>query len=309
MNAANILDTYITRAQQLPAIKTAIVHPVERSSLTSAVHAFQQGLIIPLLIGRAQRIQQQAEKLALDLSDIEIIDTAHSHAAADTAVALAREKRVNAIMKGDLATSELLNPILNKHSGLRTERRLSHVFLLGVDNYHKPLIITDAAINVTPDLQSKTDIVQNAIDFATALGTEVPKVAILAAVEKVKASMPSTIDAAALCKMADRDQIRGAILDGPLAFDNAISRQAASDKHINSAVSGDADILLAPDLEAANMLAKQLIFLGNAQAAGLALGAKVPLILNSRADNLQTRLISCALATILAHHTAETREV
>jgi len=206
------------------------------------------------------------------------------------------------LMKGSLGSSELLSAVLDKRSGLRTERRLSHIFVFDVPSYHKPLIITDAAINIAPDLMTKRDIVQNAIDFAHALGNENPKVAVLAAVEKVKANMQSTLDAAALCKMADRGQITGGIIDGPLAFDNAISRQAAIDKHINSPVSGEADILVAPDLEAGNMIAKQLIYLAGAKSAGIAVGARVPIILTSRADGVVARLASCALASYMVHH-------
>jgi len=222
--------------------------------------------------------------------------------AAECACALIREAKAEALMKGSLGTSELLSAVVHKSKGIRTERRLSHVFVFDIPNYHKPLVITDAAINVAPNLSIKQDIVQNAIDFCMSMGIPEPKVAILAAVEKVKPTMQSTLDAAALCKMADRGQITGGILDGPLAFDNAISLQAARDKHINSPVSGEADILLAPDLEAANMIAKQLIYLADAKSAGLALGARVPIILTSRAEGTLGRLASCALASYMVKH-------
>ncbi|WP_261844030.1 bifunctional enoyl-CoA hydratase/phosphate acetyltransferase [Aliamphritea ceti] len=295
-------DHIISQSHQYPPLKTAIVHPVEPNGLNGALDAAEKGIIAPVLIGPAQRIQVQAKKLQRDISQYPIIDTAHSHAAAEKAVQLASKGTVSALMKGDLASAELLSAILNKASGLRIERRLSHAFLLDIPRYHKPLVITDAAINVTPDLQVKADILQNAIDLCLSLGITTPKAAILAAIEKVKPGMPSTIDAAALCKMADRHQIHGAIVDGPLAFDNAISLQAARDKHIQSPVSGDADILLAPDLEAANMLAKQLIYLANARSAGLVLGASVPIVLNSRADGSDARLASCALAALTVQH-------
>ena len=298
----NQLEYFIEQARQSTAITTAVVHPVEGNGLAGALEAAKQGLINPILIGPEHKIRQASEEINADLNGIKVINTEHSHEAAEVACDIVRQGNAQALMKGSLGTSELLGAVLNKEKGIRTERRLSHLFVFDVPNYHKPLIITDAAINVVPDLYTKKDIVQNAIDFAHALGNEHPKVAILAAVEKVKANMQSTIDAAALCKMADRNQINGGILDGPLAFDNAISKQAAIDKHINSPVSGEADILLAPDLEAGNMIAKQLIYLAGAQSAGVAVGARVPIILTSRADGVVARLASCALASYIVHH-------
>ncbi len=298
----NQLEFFIDEAVKARPVTTAVVHPVEHNGLMGAVEAAERGLITPILVGPASKIKAAADKYELNIDNYELIDVEHSHAAAEQAVRLIREARAETLMKGDLGTSELLSAVIHKTQGIRTERRLSHVFVLDVPNYHKPLMITDAAINVAPDLLTKRDIVQNAIDFCHALGIKEPKVAILAAVEKVKPTMQSTIDAAALCKMADRGQITGAILDGPLAFDNAISLQAAIDKHITSAVSGDADILLAPDLESANMIAKQLIYLADAKSAGIALGARAPIILNSRSDGTLARLASCALASHMVLH-------
>ncbi|MCV6624653.1 MAG: bifunctional enoyl-CoA hydratase/phosphate acetyltransferase [Cellvibrionaceae bacterium] len=291
------LEQFIEQATTARPVTTAVVHPVAENGLSGAVEASNKGLIKPILIGPAYKIQATADAEQLNISGLEIIDVPHSHAAAEAAVNLIREGSAETLMKGDISTSELLAAVIHKQHGIRTERRLSHVFVLDVPNYHKPLFITDAAINVDPKLDQKKDIVQNCIDFCLALGIAQPKVAILAAVEKVKSYMPATIDAAALCKMADRGQIKGGILDGPLAFDNAISREAAIDKHIDSPVSGDADILLAPDLESANMIAKQLMYLASAKSAGIALGARVPIILNSRSDGTLARLASSALAS------------
>ncbi|WP_299980734.1 bifunctional enoyl-CoA hydratase/phosphate acetyltransferase [uncultured Pseudoteredinibacter sp.] len=303
MNAAHgQLEQFIERAIAARPIRTAVVHPVAQNGLCGAVEAAEKGIIEPILIGPEARIRACAEEEGLDISPYAIIDTPHSHAAADKAVAMVKEQQAEILMKADLSTAELLDAVIDKQHGIRTERRLSHVFVLDVPSYHKPLMITDAAINIDPKLPQKKDIVQNCIDLCHALGVSEPKVAILAAVEKVKSYMPATIDAAALCKMADRGQIKGGILDGPLAFDNAISKQAAEDKHIDSPVSGDADILLAPDLESANMIAKQLMYLANAKSAGIALGAKVPIVLNSRADGTFARLASCALASQLVLH-------
>lgn len=296
------LEFFIEQAIKAPPIRTAVVHPVDHNSLVGAVEAAEQGLIEPVLIGPESKIKFAAEENGLDISRYEIINTAHSHAAAEVACDLVRVSDAQALMKGNLNTSELLSAVVHKTKGIRTERRLSHAFIFDVPNYHKPIIITDAAINIAPDLMTKRDIVQNAIDFCHALGVDVPKVAILSAVEKVKPNLQSTIDAAALCKMADREQITGGLLDGPLAFDNAISQQAAIDKHIKSVVSGDADILLAPDLESANMIAKQLVYLANAKSAGIALGARVPIILTSRSEKTLGRLASCALASHLVLH-------
>ncbi len=302
----NQLEFFIEEAVKARPVRTAVVHPVEHNGLMGAVEAAERGLIEPILVGPEAKIRATADKFQLNIDGYELIDVEHSHAAAERSVSLIREARAETLMKGDLGTSELLSAVIHKTLGIRTERRQSHIFVLDVPNYHKPLMITDAAINVTPDLLVKRDILQNSIDFCHALGINEPKVAILAAVEKVKPSMQSTIDAAALCKMSDRGQITGAILDGPLAFDNAISLQAAIDKHITSPVSGDADILLAPDLESANMLAKQLIYLANAKSAGIALGARAPIILNSRSDGTLARLASCALASHMVLHPQET---
>lgn len=296
------LEFFIEQARQAKPIRTAVVHPVDHNSLMGAIEAAEQGLIEPLLVGPEHKIRAAAEIEGIDLSPYEIVSTEHSHEAAERACALVRCAEAVALMKGSLGTSELLAAVINKTKGIRTERRLSHVWVFDIPNYHKPLIITDAAINVAPDLLTKRDIVQNAINFCHSLGIHRPKVAILAAVEKVKPAMQSTIDAAALCKMADRGQITGAILDGPLAFDNAISLQAAIDKHIDSPVSGEADILLAPDLESANMIAKQLIYLAGAKSAGLAVGSKVPIILTSRAEGTLGRLASCAMASHMVYH-------
>lgn len=296
------LERFIQLAIEARPVITAVVHPVAENGLCGAIEAANKGLITPILVGPKAKIEAAAQENSLDISAYELIDVPHSHAAAETAVNLIREGRAETLMKADISTSELLAAVINKQHGIRTERRLSHVFVLDVPNYHKPLFISDGAINVDPKLDQKKDIVQNCIDFCHALGIKEPKVAILAAVEKVKSYMPATVDAAALCKMADRGQIQGAILDGPLAFDNAISQQAAIDKHIDSPVSGDADILLAPDLESANMIAKQLMYLANAKSAGIALGARVPIILNSRSDGTLARLASCALASHMVLH-------
>ena len=298
----NQLEFFIEQARHAKPIRTVVVHPVDGNGLGGALEAAEQGLIEPTLVGPKAKIEAAAEELNADIKAFRLIDTEHSHEAAEVACQLIQQCEGDSLMKGSLGSSELLSAVLDKRSGLRTERRLSHIFVFDVPSYHKPLIITDAAINIVPDLMTKRDIVQNAIDFAHALGNENPKVAVLAAVEKVKANMQSTLDAAALCKMADRGQITGGIIDGPLAFDNAISRQAAIDKHINSPVSGEADILVAPDLEAGNMIAKQLIYLAGAKSAGIAVGARVPIILTSRADGVVARLASCALASYMVHH-------
>lgn len=272
--------------------------------MAGAVEAAQAGLIEPILVGPAARIEETAKSANIDLGKLEIVDAEHSLDSAKKAVELVKQGRAEVLMKGSLHSDELLSAIVSRDGGLRTGRRISHVFVMDVPTYHKVLIITDAAINITPTLDDKVDICQNAIDLVNSLRhdkTEKPKLAILAAVETVNAKMPSTIDAAALCKMADRGQIKGGILDGPLAFDNAISKQAAETKGIKSSVAGDPDILLAPDLEAGNMLAKQLTFLANADSAGLVLGAKVPVILTSRADSVRSRIASCAVAAMVAH--------
>ncbi|MEH6649323.1 MAG: bifunctional enoyl-CoA hydratase/phosphate acetyltransferase [Motiliproteus sp.] len=298
------LEFFIEQTSKTPAVSTAVIHPVDANSLNGAIEAAERNIIEPILVGPEDKIRATAEMEELDISPYRIINTLHSHESAEKAVALARSLEVRILMKGGLATDEMLKAVIHKDKGVRTERRLSHIFMLDVPNYHKPLMITDAAINVVPDMNIKRDIVQNAIYFAQALGIDQPKVAILAAIEKVKSTMQSTVDAAALCKMSDRGQIIGGLLDGPLAFDNAISLEAAHDKHIISAVAGDADILLAPDLEAANMIGKQLIYLAGAKSAGLVLGARVPIVLTSRAEKTLGRLASCALAALQVTHGA-----
>jgi phosphate acetyltransferase len=294
-------DRLIARCRGLAPVPTAVAHPCDESSLSGAIDAAQAGIILPLLVGPERKIRAAAEKQKLDLSRYEILDAPHSHAAAEKAVELVRLGKAELLMKGSLHTDELMGAVVHKESGLRTERRISHVFIMDVPTYHKPLFITDAAVNIFPTLDDKVDILKNVIELAQALDIKKPKVAILSAVETVNSKIPSTIDAASLCKMADRGQISGAVLDGPLAFDNAISREAAEIKHITSAVCGEADILLAPDLEAGNMLAKELTFLANADAAGIVLGARVPIILTSRADNVRVRMASCAVAALYAH--------
>ncbi|OHC63287.1 MAG: enoyl-CoA hydratase [Rhodocyclales bacterium GWA2_65_20] len=285
----------------LAAIPMGVAHPCDAESLKGALQARDRGLIVPTLIGPADKIRSLAEQHGLDLHGCRIIDVAHSHAAAETAVALARSGEVAALMKGSLHTDELMSAVIDKATGLRTERRISHVFVMDVPTYPRPLLITDAAVNVAPTLEEKQDIVQNAIDLALMLHIAEPKVAVLAAVETVNPKMQSTLDAAALCKMADRGQIRGGVLDGPLAFDNAISVVAARTKGIKSVVAGQADILLVPDIESGNMLAKQLEYLADALAAGIVLGARVPIVLTSRADSAQTRTASTAVAVVIAH--------
>jgi phosphotransacetylase len=294
-------ERLLERCRSLEPVPTAVAHPCEATALSGAVEAAQLGLIVPLLVGPADTIAAIAKSTGIDLGGLQIIDVPHSHAAAAKAVELIREGHAEILMKGSLHTDELMSAIVARDGGLRTGRRLSHVFVMDIPTYHKVLIITDGAINIAPTLEDKVDICQNAIDLARSLGLETPKVAILAAVETVTSKMPATIDAAALCKMAERGQIRGGILDGPLAFDNAISLQAARTKGISSDVAGDPDILLAPDLEAGNILAKQLSFLANADSAGLVLGARVPVILTSRADSVRSRIASCAVAMLVAH--------
>jgi phosphate acetyltransferase len=294
-------ERLLERCAGLDPVPTAVAHPCEESALVGAIEASELGLIKPILVGPADRIAEVARASALNLDGIEIVEAPHSHASAAKAVELVRQGRAELLMKGSLHSDELLGAVVARDAGLRTGRRISHVFLMDVPTYHKVLIVTDAAINIAPALEDKLDICQNAIDLAIALGVTRPKVAILAAVETVNSKMPSTIDAAALCKMADRGQIKFAILDGPLAFDNAISRQAADIKGIRSDVAGDPDILLVPDLEAGNILAKQLSFLANADSAGLVLGARVPIILTSRSDSVRARIASCAVAVLVSH--------
>ena len=294
-------EQLVARCKSFAPVTTAVVHPCEQSALAGAAEAAAAGLITPIYVGPKARITDIADKGGIDLGDAEIIDAPHSHAAAQQAVALVREGRAELLMKGSLHTDELLGAVVARESGLRTGRRISHVFIMDVPTYHKVLIVTDAAINIAPSLEDKVDICQNAVDLAVSLGLKQPKVAVLAAVETVTSKMPATLDAAALCKMAERGQIKGALLDGPLAFDNAISRDAARTKGIESDVAGDPDILLAPDLEAGNILAKLLSFLARADSAGLVLGARVPIILTSRADSVRARIASCAVAMLAAH--------
>jgi phosphotransacetylase len=294
-------DQLLARCRGLAPIPTAVAHPCEATALAGALEAHQLGLIVPILVGPARRIEAVAEATRLDLTGVRVDDVPHSHAAAERAVALVRSAEAELLMKGSLHTDELMEAVVARESGLRTSRRISHVFLMDVPTYPKVLIVTDAAINIQPSLEAKADICQNAIDLARTLGLERPKVAILSAVETVTSKIPSTIDAAALCKMADRGQIGGGILDGPLAFDNAISKEAAATKGIRSDVAGDPDILLVPDLEAGNMLAKQLTFLAGADSAGLVLGSGVPIILTSRADSARARTASCAVGMLVAH--------
>lgn len=300
--AGTQLQRLLKMAEAQAPLRTAVVHPVDALSLRGAVEAGRRGLIEPILIGPATRVRAAAQVVGLDISALELIDVEHSHQAAARACDLAAIGQVAAIMKGALHTDELLEAIVSASSGLRTDRRMSHVFVLDVPTYPRPLLVSDAALNIAPDLETKRDIVQNAIDCALAMDIAEPKVAILSAVETINPKMVSTLDAAALCKMAERGQIVGGRLDGPLAFDNAISPEAAKAKGIQSAVAGCADILIVPDIEAGNMLAKQLFYLSNAQSAGIVMGARVPIILTSRSDPEASRLASCALAILVSQH-------
>ncbi len=287
--------------EQLSPVRCAIVHPCDRDSLLGPLEAARRGIITPLLVGPEAKIRAVAAAVDADLSAISIVPVLHSHAAAEKAVELARAGEVESLMKGSLHTDELLAAIVPSDTGLRTERRMSHVFVMDVPSYPRILLITDAAINIYPGLEVKVDIVQNAIDLAHVLGIREPKVAILSAVETVSPKISSTIEAAALCKMADRGQITGGLLDGPLAFDNAISPEAARTKGIVSSVAGQADILIVPDLESGNMLAKQLSYLAGAEGAGVVMGTRVPIALTSRADSVRTRLASAAVMAMVAH--------
>ncbi len=291
----------IGRAKGLEPIPVAVAHPCDKESLKGPVMAAQEGLIEPILVGPESKIRSVAEEFGIDLHGIRIVDTKHSHESAALAVTLVRTGDAEALMKGSLHTDELMGEVVSRANGLRTARRISHVFLMDVPTYHRPLLITDAAINIAPTLEEKVDIIQNAIDLAHVMGIPEPKVAILSAVETVNPKIESTLHAAALCKMADRGQIKGGVLDGPLAFDNAVSLVAAKTKGIKSAVAGQADILVVPDLESGNMVAKQLEYLANALSAGVVLGAKCPIVLTSRADTAETRTASCAIAALMAH--------
>lgn len=302
MNESQRYQSLIESARSITSPICAVAHPCDASSLGSAVEAARLGLFRPILIGPQERIDAVAEQCGIDLCGLERIDAPHSHASADVAVECVQSARASLLMKGSLHTDELMHSILKHKGGLRTERRISHVFIMDVPNYPELLFITDAAINIFPDLETKADIVQNAIDLHRGLGLGTPRVAILSAVEQVNSKIPGTIDAAALCKMAQRGQITGGELDGPLALDNAISMEAARIKGIDSPVAGRAQILVVPDLEAGNMLAKNLTFLGGASAAGVVVGARVPIILTSRADSRSTKLASCAVASLYADH-------
>lgn len=295
-------DALVQAAAALEPLPFAVVHPCDALSLQGALQATRQGLIKPILVGPKAKIRAAAESNGLDLDDCRIEDVPHSHAAAARAVAMVHAGKVAALLKGALHTDELMGAVLDREHGLRTERRASHVFALEVSTYPKPLFLTDGAINISPGLLHKRDIAQNAIDLAHAIGIKVPKVAILSAVETVNPAIVSTLDAAALCKMLDRGQITGAELEGPLAFDNAVSVAAAAIKGIHSPVVGHADILMVPDLMTGNMLAKQMIYLAGATSAGIVLGARVPIALTSRSDGSRSRVVSCALARLLAHH-------
>ena len=291
-------DRLIARAQAAPRARTVVVHPCDETSLQGAVEAAALGIIEPILVGPWGKIKAVADTCGLDVSGLPLVDVPHSHAAAAKGVALLRAGEGSLLMKGSLHTDELMHEVAAAETGLRTARRISHVFVMDVPTYAETLFITDAAINIFPDLDAKRDIVQNAIDLHIRIGLGTPRVAILSAVETVTTKIPSTIEAAALCKMADRGQITGGLVDGPLAFDNAIDPEAARIKGITSPVAGRAQILVVPDLEAGNMLAKNLSFLANADAAGLVVGARVPIILTSRADSLRSRMASCAIAVL-----------
>ena len=293
-------EQLIAAVTALPAAPTAVAHPCSEGALRGAVEAAELGIIAPILVGPRAKIAAVAAAAGLDITAFPLVDAAHSHDAADKAVALVREGRAETLMKGSLHTDELLGAVVNRETGLRTERRISHCFLLDVPGHEKVLIITDAAINIAPSLEEKVDIVQNAIDLAQAMGLAEPKVAILSAMETVNPRLASTVEAAALCKMAERGQITGGLLEGPLALDNAISVEAARIKGIGGPVAGQADILVVPDLEAGNMLAKSLGYLAGADSAGIVMGARVPITLTSRADSVRSRLASCAVAALVA---------
>jgi phosphate acetyltransferase len=293
-------DRLIAKAKGVPAAKTIVVHPCDETCLRGPIEAAEAGIIVPIFVGPASKITAVAREHKLDIEKYEIVDVPHSEAAAAKAVELIRQAKGELLMKGSLHTDELMRAVTASSTGLRTARRISHVFVMDVPTYAETLFITDAAINIFPDLDCKRDIIQNAIDLYTQVGLGVPRVAILSAVETVTSKIPSTIEAAALCKMADRGQITGGVLDGPLAFDNAIDPDAARIKGITSAVAGRAQILVVPDLEAGNMLAKNLVFLLKADTAGIVLGARVPIILTSRADSVRSRMASCAVAVLYA---------
>jgi phosphate acetyltransferase len=294
-------ERLLARAKEVPAATTVVVHPCDETSLRGPVEAAEAGIVRPILVGPAAKISAVAREHGIKIDRFEIIDVAHSEAAAAKGVELVRESKGELLMKGSLHTDELMRAVTSGQTGLRTARRISHVFIMDVPTYGETLFLTDAAINIAPDLDAKRDIIQNVVDLFTQVGLGTPRVAVLSAVETVTSKIPSTVDAAALCKMADRGQITGAILDGPLAFDNAIDPEAAKIKGIKSEVAGRAQILVVPDLEAGNMLAKNLVYLAKADAAGLVLGARVPIVLTSRADSVRSRMASCAAAVLYAH--------
>jgi phosphate acetyltransferase len=302
-------ERLIARATALAPLPCAVAHPCDESSLRGAVEAAQMGIIQPILVGPKKRIEAVAAECGLDISAFELVDAPHSEGSAETAVRLAREGKAEMLMKGSLHSDELMAAVVKRDTGLRTARRISHCFIMDVPAIDRVVIVTDAAVNIFPTLEDKVHIVQNAIDMARALGLEQPKVAILSAMETVNPKVPSTIEAAALCKMAERGQITGGLLDGPLALDNAIDLGAARIKKITSPVAGLADILVVPDLEAGNMLAKSLSFMADADAAGIVLGARVPVILTSRADSVTTRLASCAVAALVAQARRESAKL
>jgi phosphate acetyltransferase len=293
-------ERLIARAKQVPPVTTIVVHPCDENSLRGAVEAAEAGLINPILVGPGAKISAVAQEHGLDIGRFEIVDAPHSDEAAAKAVQLVHESKGEVLMKGSLHTDELMREVTSSQTGLRTSRRISHIFIMDVPTYSETLFITDAAINISPDLDAKRDIIQNAIDLFTQVGLGTPRVAVLSSVETVTLKIPSTIDAAALCKMAERSQIVGGLLDGPLAFDNAISPEAAKAKGIHSEVAGRAQILVVPNLDAGNMLAKNLTFLAKADVAGLVLGARVPIVLTSRADSVRARMASCAAAVLYA---------
>jgi phosphate acetyltransferase len=293
-------EALLERCRTLEPVPTAVAHPCEETALAGALEAGAKKLITPILVGPAAKIRDVAKKSGLDLGSTRVVDAPHSHGSAAAAVAMIRSGEAELLMKGSLHTDELMKAVVSRHGGIRTARRISHCFIMDVPGHPDALIITDAAVNIAPTLDDKVDIIQNAIDLAHAMGVAEVRVAILSAMETVNAKVPSTVEAAALCKMADRGQITGALLDGPLALDNAISPEAAAIKQIVSPVAGRANVLVVPDLEAGNMLAKSLSFLAQADAAGIVLGARVPIILTSRADSLLTRLASCAVAVMVA---------
>lgn len=292
----------------LPPLPVVVAHPCDEPSLRGVMLAVEQRLIRPILVGPAARIRTIAASANLKIDGFELIDTPHSHASADRAVRLVRQGRGEALMKGSLHTDELMGAVVDREHGLRTARRVSHCFVFDVPAYGAPIIVSDAAVNIAPTLEDKIDIVQNAIDLAHALAFDAVRVAVLSAMETVTPKVPSTVEAAALCKMAERGQIAGALIDGPLAFDNAINPEAAAIKQINSPVAGRANVLIVPDLEAGNMLAKSLTFMANADSAGIVMGARVPVILTSRADSIMSRLASCAIALLLARARREAPE-